>query len=429
MTLSDVDQVFRRWLGAEYDIHALHAVIAAAAAERLDGDPLWLLVISGPGNAKTETVQALKGAGATVISTIASEGALLSGTAKREHSKDASGGLLRKLGARGLLVIKDFTSILSMNRDTRAGVLAALREVYDGFWSRSVGTDGGRSIEWRGRLVVIGACTTVWDQAHAVIASMGDRFVVVRVDSSVGRLAAGRQAISNTGVEDVMRRELAAAVGGLLRNIRAPGVTLTRDEREHVLAAANIVTLTRTGVEHDYRGDVVDAHAPEAPTRFAKQLSQVIRGAVAVGLSRPDALGLAVRCARDSMPPLRLAILEDVSKFAGATTNDVRKRLQKPRNTVDRQLQALHMLGLLTCDEEARVEVDRRPGTIWHYRLAEGIDPDVLNVPEMSGHAHFNTRSETEGRFADFRGTFRTCGADCRGCAHCDGPDRDVRVM
>ena len=47
----------------------LNAVLATAAAERLTGDPLWLLVVSGPGNAKTETVQALSGAGALVTST------------------------------------------------------------------------------------------------------------------------------------------------------------------------------------------------------------------------------------------------------------------------------------------------------------------------------------------------------------------------
>ena len=60
--------MFRKWLDKEYDINVLDAVLAAAASERLGGDPLWLLVISGPGNAKTETVQALMGAGAIVTS-------------------------------------------------------------------------------------------------------------------------------------------------------------------------------------------------------------------------------------------------------------------------------------------------------------------------------------------------------------------------
>jgi len=64
---------------------------------------------------------------------------------------------------------------------------------------RKVGTDGGKSLPWSGRIAVIGAVTTKWDQAHDVIASMGDRFVLVRVDSTIGRVAAGRKAIGNTG--------------------------------------------------------------------------------------------------------------------------------------------------------------------------------------------------------------------------------------
>jgi len=64
-----------------------------------------------------------------------------------KRTPEATGGLLRKLGDHGLLVIKDFTSILSMNRDMRAEVLGAVREVHDGRWSRNVGTDGGQTLD------------------------------------------------------------------------------------------------------------------------------------------------------------------------------------------------------------------------------------------------------------------------------------------
>jgi hypothetical protein len=397
-SIAGVDAVFGKWLGAEYDLEAMHVVLAAAAAERLSGDPLWLLIISGPGNAKTETIQSLSGAGAIVTSTISSEGALLSATPRREKSKDATGGLLRRMGQRGILVVKDVTSILTMNRDSRSSVLAAFREVYDGRWERNVGTDGGRSILWEGRLAVIGACTTAWDDAREVIATMGDRFVVVRTDSSdvTGRLVSGRQAIANTGSETLMRSELAASVGALLTSISTDAeAKLTEAEQDRILAAANIVTLARTAVTYDYRGDVVEAHAPEAPTRFAKQLGQVVRGALAIGLDRGEALRLAIRCARDSMPPLRLAILEDVADHPDACTRDVRRRLQKPRNTVDRQLQALHMLGLVVCDEEERGEVAGKPATVWRYQLAEGVNLEALTVPDLSPHTL--SHSEREG--------------------------------
>jgi hypothetical protein len=401
--LADTLAVFRRWLGNEYDLGALHAVLATAAAERLPGDPLWLLVVSGPGNAKTETVQSLAGGGALVTSTITSEGALLSGSAKRERTKDATGGLLRRIGERGLLVIKDVTSILAMNRDTRASLLAAFRELHDGRWERNVGTDGGRSLSWTGHLVIVGAVTTAWDKAHDVIASMGDRFVIVRMDSTTGRMQAGRRACRNTGEETRMRAELAAAVGGVLASVDATAaITLTEEEQERLLEAADVVTQARTGVEYDYRGDVIDAHAPEMPTRFAKQLTQMVRGAVAIGVDRAAAVRLALRCARDSMPPLRLAILDDIAAHPGAQTRDVRRRLEKPRTTVDRQLQSLHMLGVLKCDEEEGT-YDGKPAIRWRYRLAARIDPHVLDpdsVPEKCPEIppHTGTGSEEESQ-------------------------------
>jgi hypothetical protein len=381
-TLAEAHAVFKGWLGDDYDLDALDAMLAAAAVERLDGDPVWLLIISGSGNAKTETVQALSGIGATVVSTITSEGALLSATSKRERAKDATGGLLQEIGDRGVLVVKDVTSILSMNRDLRAQVLGAFREIHDGSWVRKVGTDGGRSLPWSGRIAVIGAVTTAWDQAHAVIASMGDRFVLVRVDSTTGRQAAGRKAIGNTGVEERMRAELAAAVAGVLAGMETTGITLTEEETDLVLAAADLVTLARTGVEYDYKGDVVDAHAPEMPTRFAKELTQIIRGAVAIGIERHEALRLAIRCARDSMPPLRLKVIDDLARDPGSTTGDVRRRVNKPWHTVDRQLQALHMLGVLDVVEDTYGEKTR-----WHYSLVVDIDPKALDpdsLPEMS---------------------------------------------
>lgn len=389
-TLADLHATFRRWFGDAYDLGAINAVIATAAAEQLTGDPLWLLLVSGSGAAKTETVQPLAGAGALVTSTITSEGALLSGTPAREKTKDATGGLLRRLGGRGVLVIKDVTSILAMHRDTRASLLAAFREIHDGRWERNLGTDGGRTLTWEGRIAIVGAVTTAWDRAHDVIASMGDRFVILRMDSTTGRESAQRQAMRNTGHEIAMRAELAEMVGAVLARVDArQAITLTDAETSALGAAADIVTLCRTGVEYDYRGDVIDAHAPEMPTRFAKQLVQVMRGAVAVGMDRLDAFRLAIRCARDSMPPLRLAIVDDLAVNPHSRTIDVRRRLDKPRNTVDRQLQALHMLGVLACDE---LEDEGRLRSVWYYDLAPGIQPEAIRVPEMSPPYNGETR-------------------------------------
>ena len=153
-------------------------------------------------------------------------------------------------------MLKDFTSILSLPPSARPSVLAALREVYDGRWTRTLGADGGRSLEWSGRIAVIGAVTTAWDSAHTAVSAMGDRFVLLRLDSSHNRIAGGRQAVANTGSETQMRRELGAAVKGVLDGLDTNAIRLDHHESEALLAAADLVTRARTAVERDRQGNV-----------------------------------------------------------------------------------------------------------------------------------------------------------------------------
>src|SRR5262249_17659578 len=373
--------VFRKWLDKEYDIDVLDAVLATAASERLGGDPLWLLVVSGSGNAKTETVQALSGAGAQVTSTIASEGALLSATSRKQKAKGATGGLLRKLGDRGILVIKDVTSILSADRHTRGPVLAALREIHDGRYERNVGSDGGLTLTWTGRLVIVGAVTTAWDTAHSVIAAMGDRFVIIRADSSTGRVKSASKAIRNTGSETNMRKELAHSAGALINHASKNEYVPTDDQVTQLIKAADIVTAARTGVERDYRGEVIDAHALEMPTRFAKQLGQLVRGAVAIGAPVDHAMRLAIRCARDSIPPLRCEILLHIAAHPHSEPQEVHRRIGRPRHTVRRELEALHMLRLLQCQETDEYDTKGKGKvvrTIYEYSLDDKFDRATL---------------------------------------------------
>ena len=274
ITIEAAHTVFRKWLGESCDTDALDIMLATAVMQADEGDPVWLMLISGSGNAKTEMAQSLSGVGAEVTSAISSAGALLSATSKREKAANATGGLLRKLekDGVGLLVVKDFTTLLSMNHNVRAEVLAALREIHDGRYQRNVGTDGGRTLTWEGRLVVIGACTTAWDRAHAVISVMGNRFVLVRVESEDddNREEFGLQSIANLGSESRMRRELAETVASVIASASEPPV-LTKAESLVLVRAANLATKARTAVEVDYQGNVEDSHAPEVPTRFAKQ--------------------------------------------------------------------------------------------------------------------------------------------------------------
>jgi hypothetical protein len=96
----------------------------------------WTVIRSGcswsvpPGRGKTELIQPLSSLTDVHPTATLSEAALLSGSPKREKAKYATDGLLCSIGAEGIIVAKDFGSAISMQRDTQASALAALREIY-----------------------------------------------------------------------------------------------------------------------------------------------------------------------------------------------------------------------------------------------------------------------------------------------------------
>jgi len=177
----------------------------------------------------------------------------------------------------------------------------------------------------------------------------------IRADSSKARSTSAVMAIHNAGRETVMRQELADAVGNVIAAMNTQPYQLSWRQLRRLVKVANVVTLVRTGVERDYRGEVVFAHDPEMPTRFAKQLAQLVRGAVAIGKTSTEAMQLAERCARDSLVPLRRDILLDLIKHPKSRPRDVHRRVGQPRSTVRRELDALHALEVLVCDEQDKL--------------------------------------------------------------------------
>jgi len=95
-----------------------------------------------------------------------------------------------------------------------------------------------------------------------------------------------------------------------------------------------------------------------------------------------------MRVAGDSVPPLRLLVLGDLLTHPDSTTSDVTRRLQRPRTTVDRSLQELHLLGLVCIDE---VEGQKS----WRYRLTPGVDLTTLEQL-ITRNVSTHTRTEEE---------------------------------
>lgn len=376
-----VEQVEKRYTAVieNGDRVALRATLACYAANRwLEGDPVWLGLISGSSTGKTETATTLGDLPDVFVkSTLSGEPALLSATPEKDRADDATGGVLRQVGDLGLIVLKDFTSILGMDRHKRGQILSALRESYDGSWTRDVGGEGGRTLEWAGKLGLVMCCTTAYDRAHSVVSEMGDRFLLVRI-ADPDRRASMRSAL-RAGPPGPARHDLAQAVAGLLGNPpEHPPLELTETELDDFAELADFVTLARSPVARDYSGEVELIHDPEGPARFGKALCALWRACGLLDLDRDAAWDVVFRVARDSMPKLRWQVLAALAKGELAT-GQVSRAVWHPTKSTKRALEDLTAHRVIK--RIPRREAGSRDD---HWRLSEQAMPPVLVIQDRA---------------------------------------------
>ncbi len=380
-SLADTRTIFQRWLHLP-DTGALDATLGAVAANRHPGDPVWLLLVGPPGGGKSEILNAISGLDDAHPAGTLTEASLLSGTPKREHADTAKGGLLRAIGDYGIIVAKDFGSVLSMNRDARAQLLAALREVYDGSWTRHVGTDGGRTLAWEGKVGLVGGVTPTIDRHHAVMGAMGERFMLYRLPE-VAPDDQARRALSHAGHEDQMRRELAGAVHALLDTAGRPPRQRTDQETDWLIGLATLVVRARSAVERDnYSREIELVPGPEAPTRLIVALDRLLAGLDVIGCDREEARSVVAKVGLDSVPALRLAVLYAL-KDGQQNTNDISGKVLHPAQTTRRALEDLTAHGLVELTRQGEGRPHLWALTDFASARLQGF-PEMLTVPETS---------------------------------------------
>jgi hypothetical protein len=358
-SLAELVAIFDRWLCLS-DHMPLYAMLGTIAANRLPGDPVWLGIIAPPSSAKTEFLNSTSQLPFVVDLATLTPAGLLSGTPRKQRGPGATGGVLRqveRLNDTGILCLKDFGSILNMRPDAKAEILAALREIYDGRWSRTLGTDGGRTLEWKGKLGLIFGATPIIDSHHGVMGQMGERFNFVRLPEAGPKQLA--MALKHSGKRtSAMRQELSEAAAGLFARPLPEPRPLTEDEQQRLIDMAWLTVRMRSAVERDrHTRELENILGVEGPAQFGLTLERLIAGLDTLGMDREQAFQVAERVAKDSVNPLRRRAFEflqekrqqhDIQAARRVPTKVVAEAMGLPTNTVRRVLEDLAAYRLVT---------------------------------------------------------------------------------
>ena len=321
------------------------------------GDPVWLVIVAPPSGVKTELVRLLTGVpGIFPLSEL---------TARTFASGLSPGGedpsLLNRLTTE-ILALKDFTTVLEMHHDERQAILAQLREIYDGRYDKLWGT--GKELHWQGRLGFIAGVTPVIDSHHTVMAILGQRFVLLRLQQP-DRQKVGRRAMQNTRADrQALRDHLIPMVAGFMRQLSQAEPTVSESQMTTLAALSDFVTRARSAVQRDgYKRELNYAPEPEGPGRFARQLFSLLRG-LAMVAGRPtiidDDLRRVVRVALDSLPDVRRLVLRKLTETPEPlATAKLAQEVQYATATMRRALEDLQALELVLCEKGGAGRSDR----------------------------------------------------------------------
>lgn len=257
--------------------------------------------------------------------------------------------------------MKDFTSTLAQNRDTRAQTLSALREIYDGHWSRPVGTEGGKVLHWSGKVGLVAGVTPAIDAHHAVLSELGDRFIFYRLPPT----DAAKQGKAALDLDDdgQMRAELVGAVAEFFSAVKPPDKPpkLQGAEQARMVALATLGARCRSAVERDGRTrELLFVPEAEPPARLAKALWRLLEGVTAIGVDRSIAWQVVTKTALDCMPSRRRIVLQVlVDEETDPTTTQVAERSDQPTPTVRLALEDLTAHRLAVRRPQGQGKADR----------------------------------------------------------------------
>jgi len=346
--IDEVLEVFGRWLILK-DPTPIYAVLGAVAANLLPGgDPVWLGLIAPPSSAKSEILNSLSRLPKVVQASSLSPASFLSATSKKDQNQEATGGLLRQIGEFGIIVLKDFTTMLSLRPEMGQEVFAVLREVYDGRYTRHVGTDGGRTQAWNGKVGLIFASTETFDRHHSVNSAMGDRYLLCRVAPVEGQF---ERALDHAGeATERMRRELSEAVLQLFAVRRTEPRPLSLEERGRISRFCSLVVSLRAAVDrHRYTTEIEAIHGAEGTGRLGLSLERLLAGLDTLGVDRDVAFNVVEAVAMHSTPPIRRRAYEYLKNIAprAAETLEIAVNVKLPKKTLSRHLEDLEVQGLV----------------------------------------------------------------------------------
>lgn len=362
-----MEEIVQKWIKLDSTI-PLDILYGTIFANRIDGDPVWMFLIAPPGGSKTELLMTLNRSEWVETTTTLTAASLVSGI-KFPEGDDPS--LLIKVNGRNL-VIKDFTTILSMQAQARDEVFGILRDVYDGYVEKFFGTGVKKS--YKSKFGMLAGVTPMIDAVSSQQTSLGERFLKFRLnrwEKGISSEEKIRKALANVDSESDMRMEMQIYAKALLRKKMPENLpSLSEEQTTQIMKLAMLVALLRGSVPKDpYTNVMLCMPIQESGTRLAKQFAKL---AIGISCYRSDGnvsdrtMEIIRTVAEDTCPDRYAVLVQALFRAKDPiTVKELCSKVNMSDATVRRLLDDFILLGIATAQQAGRLG--------WEYSLSKEV--------------------------------------------------------
>ena len=349
-TIMDLNDIYRELFHLEDNmLIPLLATVIIGAKSKLPC--VWLFLVGNASGGKTSALSAFSKIPFVTQVSDFTPNTLLSGA----QSTMTETSLLKKLGNNFVVVMKDFTTILSKGEETQDVLMGQLREVYDGWIVKHTGL--GKEISWGkkdapNRSVFIMASTEGIYKIQERFSEMGSRglnYVLVEQDRKKTTKFSLKKAAGFEKKLLSIQERFRDYVNEQASSIPDELPDLPDDFEDDIIEVADFTTICRSIVLRDYRGLKNLALSAEYPMRVAKMMMAV--GKLMIYLNRGELTDDIKRCifkiGFDCIPKQTKLALAVLAKHYRVNNGGLAKEINYPEKRAQEWAENLNMFGVV----------------------------------------------------------------------------------
>lgn len=355
ITLEELHNKYKELLYIE-ETDRIDIVLAVALSQKMEGIPLWLILVGASGDMKSVQLNALHNFNAFVLHNLTSK-TLVNGYKDKTKFPDLAPELHNKI-----IIISDMAQILKLPPSEKGEVWGQLRDLYDGVAGKTSGM-GSRARYKDLKVTLLAGSTPAIDAQILVHQDLGTRELIYRTSGNNNKEKLMEKCFDNEESEKQITNELKEITTKFLRTTQIIRKEIQSEILDEIKRIAIYVSFMRATAEFDnYTHELRNYVYPEEPTRIAKQLKRLYICLKSLDEEYSDlkALRILWHIGKSSAFPVRIRVYELLKNTEGElSTSQISELLKIGKATAKRECSVFDNIGIFKCRRKETSFPDR----------------------------------------------------------------------